>query len=474
MKFLLLSTISLLASFLSFGQTKNVNDKIMSRLAELYNAKAYQQIYSLMSPDFKVAISEEQMTGFYQNSLNTPLGKIVSWVASSATDNNGNYTVQFNGGRLDVIFNANSKEEITGIQWIPAKKAAEPKKNALHNVATNNPKHTPLQKFVDSLAVDYLQNKSTCGISIGVISGDSTSIFFYGSENKMTEQLPDLETIYEIGSITKTFTGILLAHAINDGKIKAEDDIRKYLPGAYPNLQFEGMPIKVIDLSNHTSGLPRVPEDLEKQPRFNAGNPYKNYNKEMLYRYLRGLTLSKKPGTSMEYSNLGVSILGLIIETVYKESLDNLYSRFITNAAQMSHTKCVLAPNEQAKMATGYDDDGKEAGYWDLEAFNACGGLKSNMADMLKYLQVNMQETTSDIRLSHVQTYGDHVPAVGLNWMLSSIDGKNLTWHNGGTAGFRSFCGFVRETNTGVVILSNAALDPDYIALAILRKALKQ
>ena len=453
---------------------KNTPDgeTIMEQLSELYNKEAYKEMYTMHSIELKSQISEDQLISFYKNSIRIPMGKIVSWEPSESTGGTINYTVQFAKGALNLSLKLNNKNEIAAIEWLPSNNNNKDiKKKDVSEIRSNNPKHTKLQLLVDSLALDHLQNAANCGISIGIINGDNTEMFFYGARNKDIDELPDTKTLYEIGSVTKTFTAVLLAHAINTGKINADDDIRKYLPGTYPNLQYMDIPITIKNLSNHTSGLPRLPADLEKQPRYDAQDPYKKYSKEMMYSYLKKIKLKTLPGTVNEYSNFGVALLGVILEQVYQRSLEDLVRSYVTEPAKMTGTKFTLSSTEKAKLARGYNvQDGDEAPYWNLGTFIAAGGLKSNLADMVKYLRANMNEINADFKLSHEQTYKDANITVGLNWILTTTkDGQTLIWHNGETAGFSSFCGYIKEKNVGVVILNNSNTVVDNIAMNILK-----
>ena len=422
------------------------------------------------SPDLQAKIPEDKLTAFYAHNVRQPYGKILSWEKADVKGETINYVVQMEYGPLDLSFRLNDKNAITSIQWLPKRSSAKITKRDISTIQSNNPKQTKLQLLVDSLALDHLQNAANCGLSIGIINGDKTEMYFYGSTNKKTANLPDAETMYEIGSVTKTFTSIILAHAINEGKIKADDDIRKYIPGEYPNLQYKGNAIKIVNLANHTSRLPRIPANLDQQPQYSAQDPYKNYSKEMMYGYLKTVTIDTLPGTVNEYSNLGVALLGLILEDVYHHPLEELVKQYITSPAKMNDTKFEITDNEKARMATGYFSEGGEAHNWNLGAFNACGGLKSDLADMMKYAVANMCENKADIRLSHQQTYTDVSMTVGLNWIITTTqNGDKLIWHNGATAGYTSFCGFIKEKQIGVVILNNSGAKVDDIALNILK-----
>lgn len=155
----------------------------------------------------------------------------------------------------------------------------------------------PVSYNIDSIAMSFLQKSNSTALTIGIINGDQVLKKYYGKLDRNSSRPPDSSTIYEIGSITKTFTGILLAHAVNEGKLKLTDDIRKYLPGKYPQLEYKGHPIQIVHLSNHNSGLPSKPLDLTTQPNYNPKDQYAHYTKEMMLSYLDQVRIYRKPGT---------------------------------------------------------------------------------------------------------------------------------------------------------------------------------
>ena len=465
--------VSVLWSWLAFGQSTQNEHNLVSKIAALYNAGAYTELYAQYEVSLKTKMTEAQNAAFYKNNLHTPLGNILTWQPIDTSGSLMVYAVKFEKGMLNLSFSCNAQNEITTIRWQPAKPQSLLPKRNVTDIKSNNPKLTAIQRKIDSLALSHLENSANCGLSIGVIHDGVTEQFFYGSVNKNSSDLPNPETMYEIGSVTKTFTSLLLAHTINKGKLKGDADIRKYLPGTYPDLEYKGQPITLLNLANHTSGLPRIPANLMMQPGFDLNDPYKNYTEEMIWEYLRTFKLDTLPGTVESYSNLGVAVLGLILEKVYHKPLEELMHEYITALFKMPNTRYAIATAEAKNIAKGYDSkSGKEAPSWTMNAFQGCGGLHSNLADMMQYLSANMQEKNADIALTHKATYTYSSPQVGISWMLSTAQGgHNIIWHNGATAGYTSFCGFIKETSVGIVVLNNSGNNVDELAMEILRYA---
>lgn len=456
----------LMGCFFACNPTDN-SEKVMKKLSEFYNKKDYHSLYLMLAPEFRTQMPEDKLTSFYKDNLIIPYGNIVSWKVVSKVGEL-RYVVQMDKGHLDLYMVLNDNNEIAGMQWMPAGKKITGPKVAASAIKSNNPKQTPLERTLDTLAIGYLQDPANCGLSIAIIDGDKTDLYYYGTTSKNSDKLPDSASIYEIGSITKTFTGILLCHAINEGKVNPEDDIRKYLPGSYPNLEFQGKPITLKNLSNHTAGFPRMPTNFQEQKDYEEHDPFKNYTREQFLAYLRNVTLKAKPGTVSDYSNYGVALLGMIMENVYKKPFDELITTYVARPAGMKHTTCEVKGNDRTLLTTGYYE-GKEWPYWTLNMFNPAGGLKSCIADMAAYIRTNMKERNPDFALSHQPTFTDGHNKIGFAWVITAKDNKEtLIWHNGETGGFTGFAGYIRESNVGMVILSNSTTGVEYIANKVL------
>ncbi|MCX2480450.1 serine hydrolase [Pedobacter sp. MC2016-15] len=466
----------LLINMCAFAQQRPLTDQAVGKLADNYNTGLYTAIYNQFTPEAKAILSEASIIQLYKENLLPPLGRITSWNYVDEVKTNANYLVNFERGKMRLKIAVRKDLLITYYEWLPVKpekEIASPKNTAL--IKNNNPKQTKLQLLLDSLALDYLRDPNNSSLSIGIVDGDVSSTYFYGETKKESGKVPDEKSLYEIGSISKTFTAFLLAHAVNEKKIVLTDDIRKYLPGEYPGLQYKGTPIRIVNLANHTSGLPRLPTDFDTSPGFNAEDPYKHYTKEMMYQYLKSFKPDTAAGRRTEYSNFGYAVLGKILENIYQKPLEELVKQTITGPLKMSSTNFKIAESEMALMTIGYSEtSGKPVPYWQLGAFNAAGGLNSNIHDMLLYLKANMANVNPDFILSHTETNRQTDQSTALAWVLSPFRGKTVIWHNGGTAGFSSWCGYIKDKKLGVVILSNSGDEVNDIALELLSLSLKQ
>lgn len=334
---------------------------------------------------------------------------------------------------------------------------------------SDNKKQTVLDTVVENAIIDFIQNPQNCGFSIGIIKDTSVYFYNYGETKRDNNILPKQNTIYELGSVTKTFCGLLLAYAVTEGKIKLEDDIRKYLPGDYSNLETNKHKIEIKHLANHSSGLPGIPENFKTQNNYDSLNPYKNYDRSKLLDYLHKVKLANEPGQLCEYSNTGMALLGIILEKVYNKPFDELVKEKICNSNNMNNTAVNLNEYQLPYFCDGYDNNGNVMPHWELGAFVAAGGIRSCTNDMVNYLRYNISENDAALKLAHTSTINKS-SNIALAWHIINTKYNNeLIWHNGATYGFSSFCGFIKAKNAGVVILSNTSTNIDFIGLSILK-----
>ena len=467
--FILLIAFSFLTSAQLADKAKHI--EMAELIKKEYNAKNYKNLFWMMDSTMQKRTTEQKSIDFYKTSIYDRFGDIENMAFAEFKSQFYVFTATFKSVQLDLIFACSPVGKIKMIGWIPHKdKEPEhvPLKN--ENYLSNNAKKTNWDLKVDSIVKDYMSNGANCGLSIGIINGDEILYYNYGEVKRSSKQIADTNTIYEIGSISKTFTGILLGQAISDKKVNLTDDIRKYLPDDCKNLVYKGNPIKLMHLANHTSRIPRMPDDFESQPGYDVNNPYKNYNKKMVFNYLKRLVIDTLPGVKNEYSNLGMALLGIILEKVYNKTYEELVSEFITKPCGMRSTKIVTGESENKHFATGYNGNGEPTPHWDLGDLAPAGGIRSTSADMIRYIKANMQEASEKFKLAHSPTFNDGRGTIALAWMVDiNKKGNTQIWHNGGTAGFSSFCGYINGKKLGVIVLSNAGNRADYIGIGILK-----
>ncbi|MGO9536280.1 MAG: serine hydrolase domain-containing protein, partial [Limisphaerales bacterium] len=290
--------------------------------------------------------------------------------------------------------------------------------------------------------------KQSVGIVIGIVDEKGPRIIRYGKVSRDNDRTVDGDTVFEIGSATKVFTGLLLADAVERGEMKLDDPISKYLPLSVKVPARNGRQITLLDLATHTSGLPRLPDNLAPK---DENNPYADYTIEQMFAFLSGYTLPRDIGVTYEYSNLGVGLLGHILVLKAGTNYETLVLQRICRPLGMTNTLITLTPELKARLATGYNAAGEPVPNWDMPTLAGAGALRSTANDMLKFVAANLGLAKSDLwpamQLAQAPRHEASSPAmpdtqIGLCWHVSNQFGTEVIWHNGGTGGYHSFIGF--------------------------------
>lgn len=451
--------------------TKEVHDKLSRNIMQEYNLQNYKAIYKLLDKEFQKSISQKELADFLKFNV-YDLYKQINDIAYSEFKNNAHiYVADCKNGKVDLQINCNTNEKITGMQWVPHKDVIfEVSPLKTENISNDNPKITAWDLKVDSIVNVFMRNPINTGLSLAIITDDTIQFYNYGETEKGNHTLPTNNTIYEIGSVSKTFTGLLLAQAVTDKKVSANDPVKKYLGDNYSNLAFKDVSIELIHLANHSSRIPRIPNDLIISPGFNPLNPYAMYTKDMVLKNVSQIKPDTFPGVKCDYSNLGMGLLGVVMERVYNKSYDALIDSFIATPLQMRDTKINLIGEQNKRFAKGYNSYGSETPHWEIISLAGAGGIRSTSSDMIKFVKANLEESTPAIKLSHYSTINDGRNNIAMAWHLfTTKKGNEMIWHNGMTGGFSSFCGFIKSKKAGVVVLSNTANPCDQVALGILK-----
>ena len=303
------------------------------------------------------------------------------------------------------------------------------------------------------------------GLSIGLVHKGHGFFYNYGNSEIKKPSPPTQHTLYEIGSITKTFTSYLLAKAVLEKKLKLTDDIRKYLRGSYPNLSYERKPITILHLANWTSGLPDwLPEEplLLKQANpdsssFLRQKIYGSFTRKDFYRSLHKVKLDTIPGYRSQHSNSAGQLLAYILESIYKKSFGTLINEQITSPRAMNNT-VFLAPGTHNNLARGYDGNARLMPYFTAKELLPAGGLYSTTDDMVKYIRFMLERKNDTAIFARTKTVSIDVYGIALNWFVYTYDdGYTQTWTDGGTSGFVSYLVMYPQLNSGIILLCNRA-----------------
>ena len=339
----------------------------------------------------------------------------------------------------------------------------------------------PSDSAVRAILQSRLERFQGVGIVVGLLDADGTiRVVFAGSAGKDAPALGP-ESIFEIGSITKVFTGTLLADMARKGEVSLTEPVQRYLPDNVHMPKRGNREITLLDLATHRSGLPRLPTNFHPATRT---NPYVDYTVERMYDFLSGYELERDIGAQFEYSNLGVGLLGHVLERVAGVSYETLVRERILQPLGMNDTGTELTEEMPRRMTQGHDARGAPVPNWGWtnSSLAGAGALRSNVVDMLRFLDANLGTPTSELEVAmrdaqrarpalavtgNEQAEAAAQPSIGLAWVIGSSPGK-LIMHDGGTGGFRSFIGFDPLRGVGVVVLSNSATSVIDIGLHLL------
>lgn len=287
--------------------------------------------------------------------------------------------------------------------------------------------------------------------SVGMLVKDSVMFFGLQKVDSSIQLLDNRLGIFEIGSISKVFTGALLAQAMDQQKLHSKNLPTDFLPFSFP---FSDS-ITLLQLVNHSSGLPRIPGDFGFS--LFSYNPYASYSKEALLNYLsKRVKLEHQPGETYLYSNLGVGLVGLVLESIAGLPYDSLLSSVITIPFGMPYTGVSLSRDLAPLLVPGRNAKGKRVENWEMGPFTAAGGIRSNTQDLTVFIRKNWVDTAF-LALTHQETFVvNENLAIGMGWhLLKKQNQPTLYFHDGGTGGYTSALVFNKQEKTGVVILSN-------------------
>jgi serine-type D-Ala-D-Ala carboxypeptidase/endopeptidase len=301
------------------------------------------------------------------------------------------------------------------------------------------------------------------GTVVGVIDAKGRRVVAYGSLAKGDKRPLSGDTIFEIGSMTKVFTSLVLMDMVQKGEVAVTDPVSKYLPASVKVPERNGKKITLEDLSTQSSGLPRMPSNFTPKDPL---NPYADYSAEQLYQFLSGYQLTRDIGSQYEYSNLGVGLLGHVLSLRAGMDYEAMVRSRICDPLGMKNTGVTLSPDMKARLAIGHGPGVNEVPNWDVTTLAGAGALRSDVNDMLTFLAANLGYTKTPLAAAMAAEVSIRRPAgspdmqIAYAWHIQTKNGNSTIWHNGGTGGYRSYLGFDPKSRVGVVVLSNIASEP--------------
>lgn len=333
--------------------------------------------------------------------------------------------------------------------------------------------HVPDEAGLLELVRARVDSGRATGIVVGVLEADGTRRYAaYGDPGPEARPLGP-ESVFEIGSITKAFTGILLADMAASGEVRLDAPLADYVHEGVHVPSRGGREITLLDLATHHSSLPRLPGNLDPDDPM---NPYASYTVEDLHEFLSSAELERDIGSEYEYSNLGVGLLGHVLAKVAGTDYETLVETRILEPLGMAMSGITLTPEMRAWLAVGHDEAGTPVPNWDLTALAGAGALRSNAEDMLTFLEANVGEPGTDLERAMRVSQESRRPAggantVGLGWHILSVGDARIVWHNGGTGGYRTWAGFDPDRDIAAVVLTNSTHGADDIGFHLVNEA---
>lgn len=454
MKNLILIILTLIVN-LSFGQMEKAENKIITeKFVEHYNNDNYNAIFSMFADVMKEALpidkTKELLKGLKSQAGNITDQEFIKYENGTYAS----YKTTFERAVFALNISIDDILKITGLLVKPFAEEVNTE-NLVNNLTIKNGLITKDHSEIIFESTKIFPNNTQ--LSIVVIKNGNVSYYGVKKENDTISTIDNQKSVFEIGSITKVFTSTLLANFVIDGKVTLNDSINEYLKLPFNN----GTKISFIDLANHTSGIPRLPTNLDLTT-VDPENPYKDYKEKDLENYVtHQLELSNK-GT-YQYSNLGTGLLGYILSKIEHTSYESLLQNKIFSKFNMKNS---TAERNKVKgnLVRGINNEGVEVPNWDLSILAGAGGILSTTKDLSKFVIAQFNTSNKALKLTRQKTFEiNEEMDIGLGWHLLKSQSENIWyWHNGGTGGYTSSMVFDKKTKNGIIILSNvSAFNPN-------------
>lgn len=341
------------------------------------------------------------------------------------------------------------------------------------------------QQLAEKSVEQYLTKYPRAAVTVGIVDASGTHVFGFGQlKQKKPESRPDGKTIYQIGSITKTFTCTMLAEQAILGNLKLDDPAQKFLSNNLVLPREQDREITLEELATHHSGLPRLPQlaNFFMLGGAIAQNPYAGNSWEDMPTIMRTVWLSKPIGKHYGYSNLAMGLLGeALVEATKSDSYAQLIEDRISKPLGMPDTAVELDDQQAGRLVQGYNSLGLMVSTWEFASLEGCGALYSTVDDLLTYAAANLglRETNLYSAMQLAQQPRPQYPwpagPMGLGWHITEKKSDNseqpgCVWHNGMTGGYASMLMLVPERKLAVVVLSNFAAVVDDVAEEIVEE----
>lgn len=303
---------------------------------------------------------------------------------------------------------------------------------------------------------------------------DGETVFAARGLTRASGSTVDEHTEFEIGSISKVFTALLLAEMVETGEVRLDEPLDQLYPEL--TIPVRGRPVTLRDLATHSSGFPRLPHGLRRQALRNREDPYARFTDDDVAVALERVRLRGEPGRKIRYSNFGAGVLGQALARRADTTYEQLLEARVLRPLGLTETYVGPSRTDHSNAATGHSRSRKPVPDWNMPTLPGMGALRSTAADLAHFsaAQLHPERTvlTDAIDLTQALQLGGRPLGVGLGWMQIRLGrtGETAHWHNGGTGGAASFIGMVVARDTAVVLLTNTARSVDRIGMDLLRE----
>ena len=433
---------------------KAANKVVIEKVVKNYNNNDYNAIFSMFADVMKEALPIDKTTKFLKG-LKSQAGNITNQEFKKYENGTyASYKTTFERGVFALNISIDDNSKINGLLVKPFAEEVNTE-NVINNLSIKNSLTTKDQSEIIFENTKVFPNNTQ--LSIAIIKDGLVSYFGINKENDTISTIDNQKSIFEIGSISKVFTSTLLANFVIDGKVKLNDNINDYLKTPLNN----STEISFIDLANHTSGLPRLPTNLDLT-KVNPENPYKEYKEKELEDYVTNqLELSNKGEN--QYSNLGAGLLGYTLSKIENDTYESLLQNKIFSKYDMQNSTTDIT-TIKGNLVKGLNNEGIEVPNWDLAVLAGAGAIFSTVEDLSQFAISQFEYKNKELELTRVKTFElNKNMDIGLGWHILKNKSDNLWyWHNGGTGGYSSSMVIEEKSKNGIIILSNvSAFNPN-------------
>lgn len=334
-------------------------------------------------------------------------------------------------------------------------------------IQLNGQNINPVDISINKNAKEFLEDDRIHSVSIGVYKDGLKYSGHFGELEIGKGNKPTDSTLYAIASVTKVMTGTVLANAVLEGKINLDDDIRMYLDGQYPNMEFNGVPIRIRDVITHTGGIPsNFPEIVQHYETDNKNDStffkvekiYKNLTHKDFFELIQSNFLKEEPGNSFEYSNVGPQLIAHILENVYDLSFEELMIKHVFERYHMDNAQLSDKGANRKNYPRGYNENRILMPHLPNVLWGAAGRVILTMPDMLNFISYQLEERDVIVKESHQEVFVENdQTSYGYFFRIEKYEDGYAYMHNGYCSGTQNWFMVFPKYKLGISVITNTS-----------------